>query len=70
MINKTAIIYPNVKLRKNCIIEDFVIIGVPPRGYNDGDLETIIGDNIVIRPHTVIYASNKIGIVRELRIKK
>lgn len=61
MISKTAIIYPNVKLEDNYIVEDFVIIGVPPKGYSAGELETIIGDNAVIRSHTVIYAGNKIG---------
>jgi acetyltransferase-like isoleucine patch superfamily enzyme len=61
MISERAIIYPNVKFGKNCIIEDFVILGAPPRGYNIGELKTIIGDNAVIRSHTVIYAGNKIG---------
>ncbi|GAG26600.1 unnamed protein product, partial [marine sediment metagenome] len=51
----------NVKLGKNCVIEDFAILGVPPRGYGDGDLETVVGDNAVIRAHTVVYAGNKIG---------
>lgn len=58
---ETARIYKNVKLGSNVIIEDFCLIGVPPRGKNDGDLETVIGDNSVIRSHTVIYAGNKIG---------
>jgi acetyltransferase-like isoleucine patch superfamily enzyme len=58
---KTTIIYPNVKLGKGCIIEDFVIIGTPPKGCEPGELETIIGDNAVIRSHTVIYAGNRIG---------
>lgn len=61
MISKTSIIYPNVKIGRNCIIEDFVIIGVPPKDYNAGELETIIGDEAIIRSHTVIYAGNKIG---------
>lgn len=61
MISERAIVYPNVKLGKNCIIEDFVIIGMPPKGYGAGELETIIGDNAIIRSHTVIYAGNKIG---------
>ena len=61
MISERAIIYPNVKLGKNCIIEDFVIIGVPPKDYKPGEIETIIGDNSVIRSHTVIYAGNIIG---------
>lgn len=62
MINKTAILYPNVQLGKNCNIEDFVIIGTPPKNYKVGELETIIGDNAVIRSHSVIYAGNKIGV--------
>lgn len=61
MIAKTAIIHAGVKLGKNVVVEDFCIIGVPPRGAKDGELETIIGDDSVIRSHTVIYAGNKIG---------
>ena len=54
-------IHPNVQIGKNINIGDYVIIGVPPRGKKDGELETIIGDNAVIRTHTVIYAGNVIG---------
>lgn len=61
MISKRAVIYPNVKLGANCLVEDFAIIGVPPQGYKPGELETVIGANAVIRSHTVIYAGNKIG---------
>jgi acetyltransferase-like isoleucine patch superfamily enzyme len=61
MISKTAIIYPQVRLGSNCIIEDFVIIGALPHGIEPGQLETVIGDNAVIRSHTVIYAGNTIG---------
>lgn len=61
MVSNTAIIYPNVIFGQNCVIEDFVIIGTPPKGYVPGALETIIGDNALIRSHTVIYAGNKIG---------
>lgn len=60
-IAKTAVIYPGVKLGKNVVIEDFCLVGVPPRGAKEGELETIIGDDSVIRSHTVIYAGNKIG---------
>lgn len=60
-IATTARIYNNVKLGTNVTIEDFCIIGVPPRGMTDGQLETVIGDNAVIRSHTVIYAGNTIG---------
>ncbi len=61
MISKNAIIYPNVSLGQNCIVEDFAIIGVPPNDYKGKKLETVIGSNAVIRSHTVIYAGNKIG---------
>lgn len=54
-------IYKNVKLGKNCQIGDYCIIGEPAKGKKDGELETIIGDNAVIRSHAVIYAGNKIG---------
>ena len=58
-IAKTAIIYPNVILGENCIVEDFCILGCPFKGFENES--TIIGDNAIIRSHTVIYAGNKIG---------
>jgi acetyltransferase-like isoleucine patch superfamily enzyme len=61
MVSKHAIIHPGVNLGKNCVIEEFAIIGVPPKGYASGVLETVIGDNATVRSHTVIYAGNKIG---------
>lgn len=60
MIAKTSVIHPNVKLGDNVVIEDFCIIGAPFRGQPD-DIVTVIGDNAVIRSHTVIYAGNVIG---------
>lgn len=54
-------IYDNVKIGKNVVIEEFCIIGKPPKDKKNGELETIIGDNSVIRSGTVIYAGNKIG---------
>jgi acetyltransferase-like isoleucine patch superfamily enzyme len=54
-------IYPNVSIGRNAVIEEYVIIGVPPRGRKPGELLTVIGDNAVIRSHTVIYAGNRIG---------
>jgi acetyltransferase-like isoleucine patch superfamily enzyme len=54
-------IYENVVIGKNAEIGDYVIIGKPSKGKKDGELKTIIGDNAVIRSHTVIYAGNKIG---------
>jgi acetyltransferase-like isoleucine patch superfamily enzyme len=61
MISKTAIIHPGVILGEGCVIEDFVIIGAPPKGFVPGEIETVIGDNAIIRSHTIIYAGNRIG---------
>ncbi len=58
-ISQTAIIFPNVTLGANTIVEDFCVIGAPFSGYRDQ--ATIIGHNAVIRSHTVIYAGNHIG---------
>ena len=57
----THILYPNVTLGANVQIGEFVIIGMPPRDKLEGELATVIGDNAVIRSHTVIYAGNVIG---------
>ncbi len=54
-------LYPNVQLGEGCRIDDFVIIGVPPRGKAPGELPTVIGPGAVIRSGTVIYAGNVIG---------
>ncbi len=48
-------------LGKNASIGECVIIGEPPRGKAPGEMKTVIGDNAVIRSHTVIYAGNTIG---------
>lgn len=37
------------------------MIGKPPKGIVDGELKTILGDNAIIRSHTIIYAGNTIG---------
>jgi acetyltransferase-like isoleucine patch superfamily enzyme len=60
-VASTARIFANVHLGENVEIDDFVIIGMPPRGAQPGELETLIGDNARIRSHTVIYAGNRIG---------
>lgn len=54
-------IYKNVRLGKGSKVEEFVVIGQPPRGKKDGELPTVIGRNAVIRSGTVIYAGNKVG---------
>jgi acetyltransferase-like isoleucine patch superfamily enzyme len=54
-------VYAGVELGQDSIIEDYCILGVPPRGQKAGDLQTVIGEKAHIRSHTVIYASNRIG---------
>jgi acetyltransferase-like isoleucine patch superfamily enzyme len=54
-------VFENVSLGEACIVEDFCLIGVAPRGRREGELPTRIGDGAVIRSHTVVYAGNEIG---------
>jgi acetyltransferase-like isoleucine patch superfamily enzyme len=54
-------LYDNVQMGEGGVIEDFCIVGVPPRGARGGELPTTIGEKAVIRSHTVIYAGNVIG---------
>ena len=54
-------VYDGVVLGDGIVIEDFCIVGTPPRGYAEGELSTSIGTGAFIRSHTVIYAGNKIG---------
>ncbi len=51
-----------VKLGPDSVIEEYCVIGAPPRGHREGDLETSVGAGAYIRSHTVIYAGNRIGI--------
>jgi len=54
-------LYENVLLGHGSVLEDFCIVGTPPRNVRDGELQTVIGEGAVIRSHTVIYAGNVIG---------
>jgi acetyltransferase-like isoleucine patch superfamily enzyme len=54
-------IFKGVSLGEGSVVEDYCIIGVPPRGKEDGEVDTVIGSGAVIRSHTVIYAGNRIG---------
>ena len=58
-ISETAIIYPNVSIGNNVIIEDFCIIGIPFNGIKE--VKTVVGDGAIIRSGTYIYAGNEIG---------
>ncbi len=60
-VMNTYKIYENVLLGHGSVVEDFCIVGTPPRNVKDGELQTTIGEGAVIRSHTVIYAGNVIG---------
>ena len=60
-IVNTAKIFNNVQFGENVTIEDYVVIGTPPMKKKEGELKTFIGDNALIRSHSVIYAGNIIG---------
>lgn len=61
MIAATAQLYPNVVLGPDAEVQEFVLVGVPPRGRKPGELPTVIGKGAILRSHTVIYAGNRIG---------
>ena len=54
-------IFPGVTLGDGAVVEDYCIIGSPPKGKKAGELQTTIGKGAIIRSHTVIYAGNRIG---------
>ena len=54
-------IYRGVTLGERAVIGPSVLLGIPPGKKAEGELETIIGTDAVIRSHTVIYAGNRIG---------
>ncbi len=60
-IAATAIVHSGVSLPPDATVDDFVVLGVPPRGHEPGDLALRIGRGAVIRSHSVIYAGNVIG---------
>lgn len=60
-IAKSAVLFDKVLLGDGCVIDEFVLVGVVPRGSQAGGLETKIGPGAFIRSHTVIYAGNIVG---------
>lgn len=60
-LNSRYRICTNVTVGPDYDIQDYVIIGVPPRNKQEGELATLIGRKSLIRSGTVIYAGNKIG---------
>src|ERR1700716_650101 len=57
----TAVVASNVRLGEGSIVGEYAILGRPPRGKREGELELVIGPGAVIRPFTTIYAGTRIG---------
>jgi acetyltransferase-like isoleucine patch superfamily enzyme len=55
------VLYPGVTWGAQCVIGPYVIVGEPSQGREPGDLPTLIGNDAVIRSHTIIYCGNRIG---------
>jgi acetyltransferase-like isoleucine patch superfamily enzyme len=53
--------YANIHLPDDAQIDEFVVLGKPPRGASEGEYALLVGAGCVIRSHTVIYAGNMIG---------
>jgi maltose O-acetyltransferase len=45
MISERAIVYPNVRLGKNCVIEDFAIVGAGSVVTKDVEAKTVVAGN-------------------------
>jgi acetyltransferase-like isoleucine patch superfamily enzyme len=54
-------LFPNVHLGERVSIDDFCVLGRPARGREAGAASLVIGNDSVIRSHTVIYAGVQIG---------
>src|SRR5690242_4937565 len=57
----SPLLYPNVELGEDAVLEPGVIVGLPPRGAAPGDMPTRIGPGSHVRAGTVIYAGVTIG---------
>ncbi len=60
LIAGTAVIHPAVKIGRCARVDDWVVLGYTGWGGDDSPL-TVIGENAVIRTHSVVYAGVEIG---------
>lgn len=56
-----AVIYPGVTFAGLYSLGPFVIVGHPSQDDPTGEQPTLIGEDAIIRSHTVIYSGNRIG---------
>lgn len=60
MKKKNYVIYPNVKIGSNAIIEDYVVLGKTPVNSKKR-MVLKIGSNAILRTGTILYAGTTIG---------
>lgn len=60
MKNKNCVIYPNVKIGLNSIIEDYVVLGKTPVNTKKKAILKI-GSHAILRTGTILYAGTTIG---------
>jgi len=60
-IEDLNVVYPNVIVGSDTLIEAPCVIGKPPRNAIAGELATVIGSGSIIRPFSTIYAGVEIG---------
>lgn len=53
--------FPNLQLGARLQVDDFCVLGQPARGRAPGESPVVIGDDAVLRSHTVIYGGVRIG---------
>lgn len=55
------VVYAGVTLGAGTVLESPCIVGKPPRGRSDGELETVFGRDCLVRPFTTVYAGSSFG---------
>ena len=53
--------YEGVEIGRGARLLEPLVLGLPPRGKEPGDLTLVIGADAVLRPFTTIYAGTTIG---------
>lgn len=61
MIAKTALVYEGTILGSRVSIEDFAMVGVRPTTAGEELPAARLGDDVLIRSHSVIYAGTTLG---------
>jgi acetyltransferase-like isoleucine patch superfamily enzyme len=53
--------FPNVHLGERVQVDEYCVLGRPARGREAGSARVVIGDDAIVRSHTVIYGGVRIG---------